>query len=522
MLHQRCSGLLLHPTSLPSRYGIGDFGEGAYQFVDFLADADQTIWQILPLGPTGFGNSPYLCYSALAINPWLISPDKLVEAELLPSELLRHAPEFNTPWVDYDAAIAYKSYLLKQAFSTFTGQSNAGRHQAFRAFCQAQSNWLADYALFMAIKEAHKGESWYNWEKTLANRDPGTLKIWRDRLATEIQYHQFVQFVGYQQWLAVKAYANQRHVKIFGDLPIYVAHDSADVWANAENFCLDPETGEAALMAGVPPDYFSDTGQLWGNPVYNWKQLQKTHYDWWIQRFRGMAQTVDIIRIDHFRGFESFWGVPQGEETAINGEWYTAPGREFFQVLHQTLGEAFPIVAEDLGVITPEVEALRDDFGFPGMKVLHFAFDSDRANPFLPFNYGGRNAVVYTGTHDNNTTLGWFEGRSPEAQQTVINYLGCICPEGIQWSLIRLASSSVANMAIFPLQDVLGLGESCRMNLPGTAAGNWGWRYHPDQLEPGLAGHLSFITEMYGRRIYHPAPVEPEIASESEETESTP
>lgn len=515
MLHQRRSGILLHPTSLPSRYGIGDFGQGALQFIDFLAAADQTIWQILPLGPTGFGNSPYLCYSALAINPWLIDPDNLVTLGLLPQDAVDQAPDFHSPYVDYDAAIAFKSQLFKQAFGAFNLSPDPTLQREFQTFCDAQADWLDDYALFMAIKEAHDGAGWHTWEKAIAWREAAALNTWRDRLKTEVSYHQFLQFIGFRQWQAVKQYANQRHIAIFGDLPIYVAHDSADVWANPDNFCLDRETGLAALMAGVPPDYFSETGQLWGNPVYNWENLQATQFAWWVKRFKALAQYLDIVRIDHFRGFESFWGVPQGELTAENGEWYPAPGREFFRVLQAELGDNFPIVAEDLGVITPEVEALRDEFNFPGMKILHFAFDSDRANSFLPFNYTNRNAVVYTGTHDNDTTLGWFNGRSPEDQQKVINYLGCVCSEGIQWSLIRLASSSVANLAIFPLQDILGLGNEARMNLPGTAEGNWGWRYHPDLLNPGIAGHLGFITELYGRRIYHPEPEpSPPVADE--------
>ena len=517
MLNQRCSGILLHPTSLPGRYGIGDLGDGAFQFIDFLADSDQSIWQILPLGPTGYGNSPYLCYSALAINPWLISPEKLAAADLLPPHILDQAPEFKTPYVDYDAAIAYKSQLLKQAFASFTSRPTPELQQEFNDFCDAQASWLDDYALFMAIKEAHDGAGWYTWDKAIAWREPAAVKTWNERLKSEIQYHKFVQLIGFRQWQGVKQYANQRHVAIFGDLPIYVAHDSADVWANPKNFCLDRETGQPALMAGVPPDYFSETGQLWGNPVYDWETLQATDFAWWVNRFKALLQYLDIVRVDHFRGFESYWGVPEGEKTAQYGQWYPAPGRDFFRVLQEKLGDNLPIVAEDLGVITPEVEALRDDFNLSGMKVLHFAFDSDRANPFLPFNYTNRNAIVYTGTHDNDTTVGWFERRSPEAQQTVINYLGCVCSEGIQWSLIRLASSSVANVAIFPLQDILGLGNEARMNLPGTAEGNWGWRYHPDQLTPGLAGHLSCITEMYGRRIYHPEPQPISNTPEAEE-----
>jgi 4-alpha-glucanotransferase len=318
-------------------------------------------------------------------------------------------------------------------------------------------------------------------------------------------FHKFLQFIFFTQWKALKTYANEKGILIFGDIPIYVAHDSVDVWANPEIFCLDEETGEAELMAGVPPDYFSETGQLWGNPVYDWKKLEETQFAWWIQRVESVLELMDITRIDHFRGFESFWAVPQGEETAINGEWVEASGEAFFTLLQHKLGE-LTIVAEDLGVITPEVEALRDKFAFPGMKILQFAFDSDRANPFLPYNYAQPNCVVYTGTHDNDTTVGWMNQRSPEEQARVTGYFGCTCPEGIHWNLIRLALGSVANMAIFPLQDILGYGSDCRMNTPGVANGNWGWRYPHGVITPDLQQRLKSLTEMYGRRVYPDPP----------------
>ncbi|MEB3175801.1 MAG: 4-alpha-glucanotransferase, partial [Cyanobacteriota bacterium] len=501
MLHQRASGLLLHPTSFPSPFGVGDLGAGAYQFIDFLAAGEQRIWQILPLGPTGYGNSPYLCYSALALNPLLISPEELVKDGLLAPERLKSAPAFATERAEFEASREYKETLFQEAYGAFPTQS--ALHSEFAQFCEGQQSWLEDYALFMALKQYHGGAGWHTWDVALAKREPQALEIWRQQLAPEIDYQKFLQFLAFRQWGTLKDYAAENHIAIMGDIPIYVAHDSADVWANPENFCLNSETGLAALMAGVPPDYFSETGQLWGNPVYDWAALRQDHYAWWLRRFQGLLQLVDIIRIDHFRGFAGYWAVPEGETTAMNGEWLPAPGEGLFTVLKGVMGDV-PIVAEDLGVITEDVEKLRDDFGFPGMKVLQFAFDSDRANPFLPFNYLNRRAVVYTGTHDNDTTVGWFEARSPEEQKRVTDYLGCVCPEGIHWSLIRLALGSVANTAIFPLQDILGLGNEARMNLPGSAEGNWGWRYRSEQLTPELAQQLAQVTELYGRRIYFP------------------
>lgn len=501
MLDKRASGILLHPTSLPSPHGIGDLGDGAYQFVDFLVRSHQSVWQILPLGPTGFGNSPYLCYSALAGNPLLIGPDKLREAGWISSDDLASIPPFPDNRVDYDGAIAYKYPLLKRAADRFREAAAEGDWDSFHSFCERQAFWLEDYALFMALKIAHGGTSWYEWEPGIAQRKLDILEDWTRNLKDAIFEQKFYQYQFFEQWSALKAYANAANIHIFGDIPIYVAHDSADVWASPEIFCLDQETGKPELMAGVPPDYFSATGQLWGNPVYNWAKLESTEFQWWIERFKGTLQYVDVIRIDHFRGFQAYWAVPKGEETAIYGEWIEAPGELFFSKLYDALG-SLPIVAEDLGVITPEVETLRDRFAFPGMKILQFAFDSDRANPFLPFNFTKRNAVVYTGTHDNDTTLGWFEARSPEERARVVDYLGCTCPEGIHWSLIRLALGSVANLSVFPLQDLLGLGSDARMNRPSTIASNWEWRYPADALSKEVSDRMAHLTELYGRRRY--------------------
>ena len=498
MFDSRVSGILLHPTSLPSPFGIGDLGDDAYQFVDFLAEADQQIWQILPIGPTGFGNSPYLSYSALAGNPLLISPQKLYEDKFLTESDLAQLPDYPMGKVDYDLVIATKIPLLKKASENFKAQATKTQLADWEKFCDRHKDWLDDYALFMAIKEANEGKGWHQWDEDIASRQPKAIAAWTNRLSESIFFHKFMQYQFFSQWKELKVYANENGVKIFGDIPIYVAHDSADVWANPEIFRLDEETKEPALMAGVPPDYFSATGQLWGNPVYNWKELAKTDFKWWIKRVEGILEYVDIIRIDHFRGFEAFWAVEQGEKTAMNGEWMKAPGEEFFTLLKKQLGD-LPIVAEDLGVITPEVEALRDDFGFPGMKILHFAFDSDRANPFLPFNYVNRNCIVYTGTHDNNTTIGWFYERSEEAQASVVDYLGGACPEGVNWALIRLAMGSVANAAIFPLQDILGLGTEAKMNTPSYAEGNWDWRYQTDMLSSDPKNHLKHLTCLYGR-----------------------
>lgn len=493
----RASGILLHPTSFPGRFGIGDLGAAAYQFIDFLNGSGQQIWQVLPLGPTGHGNSPYMSYSSMAGNPLLISPESLRDQGLLNDSDLYDFPHYSDDWVDYDPVIAAKTPLLLKASENFKAGATTEQRQHFEEFCASRAFWLNDYALFMALKGAHEGASWHTWDEAIAKRQPETLEKWRLRLTSEIFHHKFLQYEFFRQWSSLKTYANDRGISIIGDIPIYVAHDSADVWAFPQYFHLDPETGEPSLMAGVPPDYFSATGQLWGNPIYKWDVIEESGFDWWIQRFRALLEFVDLIRIDHFRGFCAYWAVSQGETTAMNGEWIEAPGEAFFKALRQELG-SLPILAEDLGVITPDVEALRDQFEFPGMKILQFAFGSDNDNPFLPFNYV-RNSVVYTGTHDNDTTLGWFHTLQDYERDRLLQYLGCTSTDGIHWDLIRLALSSISNQALIPLQDVLGLGNKARMNYPGKADGNWAWRYRGESLSYELSDRLRQLTTIYGR-----------------------
>ncbi|MBD2450594.1 4-alpha-glucanotransferase [Nostoc sp. FACHB-152] len=493
----RSSGILLHPTSFPSRFGIGDLGLEAYKFIDFLRESYQQYWQVLPLGPTGYGNSPYAAYSAMAGNPLIISPEKLQEQGLLTEEDFANLPAFDVAKVDYDKVLPIKLELLKTACKNFQVQATPLQQTEFAGFCDSKAYWLDDYALFMALKDAHEGAAWHTWEPELVKREPETIEQARRQLSAEIFYYKFVQFEFFRQWSQLKTYANMSGIQIIGDIPIYVAQDSSDVWAHSAIFCLDEETREPKLMAGVPPDYFSVTGQLWGNPVYNWEELQKQNFKWWIGRFEAMLDYVDVIRIDHFRGFEAYWAVPKGQETAINGEWLKAPGEELFDAIKEKLGK-LPVLAEDLGVITPEVEALRDKYEFPGMKILQFAFGADAGNPFLPFNFS-RNFVVYTGTHDNDTTIGWFNKASDYEKQNLQLYLGCLSADGIHWDLIRLALSSVANQALIPLQDVLGLPTEARMNFPSVAEGNWEWRYQPEALTKELSDRLKVLTQLYGR-----------------------
>ncbi|MEH2244398.1 4-alpha-glucanotransferase [Nostoc sp.] len=493
----RSSGILLHPTSFPSRFGIGDLGLEAYRFIDFLKESHQQYWQVLPLGPTAYGNSPYMCYSAMAGNPLLISPEKLRDEGLLTEEDFANLPGFLEEKVDFKEVVPVKIGLLKKAYEHFRANATPILQKEFEGFCDSKAYWLDNYALFMALKDANENANWHTWPSELVKRDPQAMEEVQERLNGEISYYKFVQFEFFRQWSELKSYANMRGIDIIGDIPIYVAHDSADVWAHPNIFCLDEQTGAAAQMAGVPPDYFSATGQLWGNPVYNWEELQKQDFKWWVQRFEAMLDYVDIIRIDHFRGFEAYWAVPQGEETAINGKWVEAPGDAFFEVIRQKLGK-LPVLAEDLGVITPGVEALRDKYEFPGMKILQFAFSADAANPFLPFNYP-RNSVVYTGTHDNDTTIGWFDTADDQEKQNLLLYLGSISPDGIHWDLIRLALSSIANQAIIPLQDILGLGNQARMNFPSIPEGNWEWRYQPGALTEELGDRLKVLTRLNGR-----------------------
>ncbi|MEM8544818.1 MAG: 4-alpha-glucanotransferase [Cyanobacteria bacterium P01_H01_bin.119] len=500
----RSSGLLLHPTSLPGRFGIGDVGPEAYRFVDFLAESGQQTWQVLPLGPTGHGNSPYMCYSSMAGNHLLISLEQLRDRGLLSQQDLDNLPDHPAEAVDYNPVIQDKMRLLEKAAEAFKTQATVEEQQAFAEFCEAHDFWLDEYAFFMALKRENSGASWHKWDDAIARRQPEVMEHWRLKLAHVIYYHKYFQFAFHCQWSNLKTYANDKGIQIIGDMPIYVAHDSVDVWAFPDNFMIDPETLEPSEMAGVPPDYFSETGQLWGNPTYNWNVLKARKFRWWLQRLKALLDYVDLIRIDHFRGFESYWAVEAGEPTAMNGKWVEAPGELFFETVKQELG-SLPILAEDLGVITPEVEALRDKFDFPGMKILQFAFGSDRHNPYLPYNVP-QNCLIYTGTHDNDTTVGWFEKANDYEKGRLLFYLGCTSDDGIHWDMIRLALGSVANQAIIPLQDLLGLGSEARMNTPGVPSGNWEWRYDTNALTEDLRDRLRELTKIYGRAPAHWTP----------------
>ncbi len=503
MTFQRASGILLHPTSLPSRFGIGDLGQTAYEFVDFLDRSGQKLWQILPLGPTGYEHSPYtMNFSAFAGNPLMISLDRLASEGLLQPDELSPLTSSDPSRVDFNQVIPHKTKFLQLACDRFQKALAQQPNPQFETFCQQQASWLDDYVLFMALLEANEGKSWSQWEPAIARREPAALQAQTETLKEQINYHKFVQFKFFEQWAELRAYANQKDIQIVGDISIYVCHNSADVWANPTIFKLNPDTLEPAFIAGVPPDYFSAIGQLWGNPVYDWDQLKATHYDWWIKRFQATLQYVDIVRIDHFRGFEAYWQVPAGEETAINGEWIKGPDAEFFETLQQALG-SLPVMAEDLGIITPEVEALRDRFHFPGMRILQFAFSDTSENAYLPHNYIP-NTVVYTGTHDNDTSIGWWQTASESERKLLADYLGYDSPEAIpaiNWLLIRVALASVADLAILTLQDLLDLDGSARMNDPSQYAGNWRWRYlSSDQLTSELSDRLRHLTELYNRR----------------------
>lgn len=492
-MFQRSSGILLHPSSLPSQFGIGDLGQSAYEFVDFLAKSGQSLWQILPLAPTGYEHSPYtMNFSVFAGNPLMISLEQLAEEGLLSADELVPI-EGSVERVEFDRVIPYKTNLLKSAFDRFLKSPQP----EFEQFCEQQSAWLDDFALFMALFEANSGKNWNQWDSAIAKREPEAIQAAKNTLKPAIQFQQFLQFKFFQQWMKLRQYANAKHIQLIGDISIYVCFNSVDVWAHPEIFKLDPETFEPTFIAGVPPDYFSATGQLWGNPVYDWNQLQKSNYEWWIQRFQTTLQYVDIVRVDHFRGFQAYWQVPAGEETAINGEWIEAPGAEFFETLGKRLGQ-LPILAEDLGIITPEVEELRDRFDFPGMKILMFAFSDDAKNTHLPHHYV-KNSVVYPGTHDNDTAIGWWNSASQHEKEMLAAYVDCPIDE-IHWTLNRIALASVANWAIVALQDVLGLDGSARMNDPSQNAGNWRWRYaSSDLLTDELAEKLRSLTALYDR-----------------------
>ncbi len=507
MKFPRSSGILLHPTSLPGRFGIGELGPEAYRFADFLQGAGQKLWQVLPLNPTGYGDSPYQCFSAYAGNPLLISFEQLLDRGLLAPADLETAPKFPEEQTDYGAVINFKLPLLRKAACHFFRHAPRAERDEFEAFCRDEAPWLEDYALFMACKDAHRGAVWNQWPAELVVRDPAGLERWRRDLAEDLQVLKFCQFEFFREWQALKAYCQAREIRIMGDIPIYVAHDSADVWARPGLFHLDVN-GRPSKVAGVPPDYFSATGQLWGNPIYRWDVMKQAGYAWWIQRFRASLRLFDVVRLDHFRGFEAYWEVPASESTAVQGRWVKGPGAELFAALQAELGE-LPIVAENLGVITPEVEAIRHQFGFPGMSLLQFAFGNDPQGPsFRPHNYP-RALVAYTGGHDNDTTVGWWSSsgeqdstRTPEdirkERAFTRAYLGF--EEGeINWVFIRAVLASVADTVIVPLQDVLGLDSQARMNLPGSLGGNWRWRYRSDALTPDLQHRLKELTMLFDR-----------------------
>lgn len=504
----RSSGILLHPISLPGRSGIGDLGFEAYRFVDFLKDAGQRLWQVLPLGPTGYGDSPYQCFSAFAGNPLLISLERLVEKGLLPAAALHETAVFPDEETHYGRVIPWKMDLLARAARNFLANPGGETRVRFETFCAAQAEWLDDYALFMALKHTHSQEFiWTYWEPAVRMRRPDALDHWRSKLAHKMDLHRFYQFEFFDQWHALKQHCAECGIRVMGDVPIYVAHDSADVWAHTEYFDLD-EKGNPASVAGVPPDYFSATGQLWGNPLYRWDVLAKTGYRWWIDRLAATLAMVDVIRLDHFRGFEAYWTVPAGATTAVNGRWVKGPGMAFLEAAVDALGE-LPLVAENLGVITPEVEAIRNRFGFPGMSILQFAFGKEPQGPdFRPHNYP-RARVAYTGTHDCDTTVGWWtsagQGESTRSEEDIRKehdytrrYLNFDTQE-IHWACIRALMASVADTVVFPLQDVLGLGSKARMNLPATPSGNWRWRFRSGVLTPALARRLKELTEIYER-----------------------
>lgn len=524
---KRSSGILLHPTSLPSRYGIGDLGEGAYQFVDFLKKSSQRIWQVLPLTPTSFGDSPYQSFSTFAGNTLLISPEELKKEGFLPEHI--DCPEFSVDKVDYGDVIIYKEGLFRTAFENFANHATPAQKKELSAFVDKNIHWLKDYTLFIAtkqyfinqrknegfsdefkefeqasgafleenaVKDYYFGGAWISWPKDIRMKNKTAEKKYGQLLEKEIEYHTFLQYIFSKQWAAVKAYANESEIEIIGDIPIFIAYDSADCWANKKLFHLGKD-GFPVEVAGVPPDYFAETGQLWGNPLYLWKACEKEDYAWWIARIAKTLENCDYVRIDHFRGFDTYWAVPFGDKTAENGQWRDGPGAKFFDAVMAALPQA-PIIAEDLGEMFPSVYVLRDRFDLPGMKILQFAFADGCKNAFLPHNFETQNCIVYSGTHDNDTTVGWFAEEDENSKDFLRRYLR-VDGSDIAWDFIRLAYSSVAGFAIVPLQDCLALGTEARMNLPGCATGNWQWRFRANMLDDKIAEGLDYLVRLYNR-----------------------
>jgi len=495
MTPQRRSGILLHPTSLPGPFGSGDLGDSAYHFVDWLSTAGQSLWQVLPLGGIGPGNSPYMSSSAFAGNVLLLDLLDLQRNGWLDAEDLVPDAGFSAQHLNYAAVVPWRMDRLARAAARFGATATPEQQASHSDFCQHHADWLDTYALFMALAEHHGWQDWCEWPDGLARREPAALERARATHATRVAFWKFCQWRFFTQWARLREHAHAKGVQIVGDAPIFIAYQSAEVWARPDLFDLDAQ-GRARVVAGVPPDYFSATGQRWGNPLYRWEAHAAEGYAWWIARIRRTFELVDVVRIDHFRGFAGYWEIPASEPTAEKGQWLPGPGAALFDAIGAALGDV-AIIAEDLGEVTPDVEALRRRFAFPGMRILQFAFGSGSGNPFLPHNHS-RDAVVYTGTHDNDTTRGWWDSASEAERAHARDYLG-VDGHSIHWDLIRAAYASVADTAIHPMQDVLGLGTECRMNLPGQPAGYWAWRFDWSQVGPEPARHLAHLGQLYGR-----------------------
>ncbi len=531
-MKKRNCGILMHPTSLPSKYGIGDLGDKCFEFIDFLEKGKQKLWQILPLGHTSFGDSPYQSFSTFARNPLLISIDKLIEDKLLKDSDVSEIPTFSETKVEYGKVIDFKYSLYKKAYENFKKIKNKKVLKDYDSFCKKNSDWLDDYSLFVSLKnhfiaerkntfetpeyKAYKeynlkisknisedtindcfyGASWNSWPVDIAERRTVAMDKWKRKLKNQVGFYKFLQFKFNEQWQNVKDYANEKGIEIIGDIPIFVACDSADTWSNPKLFEMDTK-GYPTEVAGVPPDYFSATGQLWGNPLYDWEYHKNTGYDWWIKRIKNLLNLVDIVRIDHFRAFESYWSIPYGSKTAVTGEWKKGPGEEFFITVQKAIKD-LPIIAEDLGDLNEEVIILRNKLGFAGMKILQFAFGDNSANSYLPHNYDNSNYIVYTGTHDNNTTIGWYNSADERTKDHVRRLLN-VSGNDIAWDLIRYAYSSSANTAIIPIQDVLCLDEYARMNTPSVSVGNWQFRFKDNLLTDEKANGLAYLAGLYNR-----------------------
>lgn len=494
----RSAGVILHPTCLPSRFGIGDLGPTAAAYAEWLAGAGAAWWQVLPLHPPGPGNSPYSAISTFAGSELLISPELLVEDGVLTEADLSDVPDFPREWVAFDEVAAYKLELLRRAYRRFRELEPPGLTRQLIAFRKRHASWLGDYALFRALRDGHGRQAWYEWPRGLAMREPEALLEWLQAHPDEVDFVEFCQFFFFRQWTALRDWAREMGVGIFGDLPIFVARDSAEVWAHPELYLLD-EQRQPTVVAGVPPDYFSATGQLWGNPLYDWEALASSGYAWWVDRVRHAFETLDLVRLDHFRGFASYWEVPAGNDTAIDGRWRPGPGRALFDALRTALGE-LPLVAEDLGEITPEVLELRRELDMPGMVILHFAFSPEPRSTFIPYAHE-RKMVVYTGTHDNNTSVGWYHEDAGEDEKDLVRRYAACSGREIHWDLIRLAMGSVAELAVVPHQDLAGLGSDCRMNTPSVGEGNWRFRITPEMLGQGIQARLFDLIEVYGRLV---------------------